>query len=84
MMLSVPGVYSIGHKISRQKRLRLVSVRAAKELGVMFHGSVENIAETLATRRTVAITKKEVYTYLQMAPQRPIGSVGPLSVHSAK
>jgi hypothetical protein len=54
-------VYSIGYKISRQKRLRLVCVRASKELGVMFHGSAEKIAETLATGRTVAITEKEVY-----------------------
>jgi hypothetical protein len=47
IMRSIPGVYSIGHRISRYRRLRLISAKHARELGIMVHGSVENMANLL-------------------------------------
>ena len=75
IMYSIPGIYFVGHKISRRRRLRLVSVKSAKQLGIMLHGSIEKIAETLATRRTPDATSKEFYTFksLHSAPLDPLG-----------
>ncbi|KAK1767783.1 hypothetical protein QBC33DRAFT_619279 [Phialemonium atrogriseum] len=72
---SVPGVYSVGHDISRQKRLRLVSVRSAKRLAITIHGSAESITRALSARRTKVMSEKEFYTfkYLQDAPLEPLG-----------
>jgi hypothetical protein len=73
IMRSIPGVYFVGHRISRRWQLQLTSVKAAKELGIMIHGSTENMAETLAARRSGGITEKESYTFrwLQAAPLQP-------------
>jgi hypothetical protein len=73
-MRSIPGVYFVGHRISRQRRLQLTSVKAAKELGIMIHGSAENMAENLAVKRSGGITVKEYHTYrwLQDAPLQPL------------
>jgi hypothetical protein len=72
-MRSIPGVYLIGHRISHQRRLKLTSVKATKELGIMIHGSTRKIAETLAVRRS-GLTEKEYYTFrwLQDAPLQPL------------
>jgi hypothetical protein len=74
-MRSVPGVYSVGHRISRQRRLRLTSVKAAKELGTKVHVSMENIAKTPNASRGGKITEKELYMFqwLQNAPLQPLG-----------
>ncbi len=74
-VLSISGVYSIGHRISRKTPLWLVSVMTAKGLGVVLHGSIENIAKTLAAKRTVGVAKKDFYTYkwLHGAPVDPLG-----------
>lgn len=71
---SIPGVYFVGHRISRQRQLKLTSVKAAKELGIKIHGSTENMAETLAARRSRGITEKEYHTFLwlQRAPLQPL------------
>jgi len=60
---SIPGVYFVGHRISRQRQLKLTSVKAAKELGIKIHGSTENMAEALTPRRSGGITEKEYYTF---------------------
>jgi hypothetical protein len=73
IMRSIPGVYFVEHRISRQRQLKLTSVKAAKELGIMIHGSTENMAETLAARRSRGMTEKEYHTFrwLQDAPLQP-------------
>ncbi|KAH6723475.1 F-box domain-containing protein [Leptodontidium sp. MPI-SDFR-AT-0119] len=75
IMRSVPGSYFVGHTISRQRQLKLTSVKAAKELGIMIHGSTENMAETLTARRSGGMTEKEYHTFrwLQDAPLHPPG-----------
>ena len=74
IMQSIPGVYFVGHKISRQRQLKLTSVKAAKELGIMIHGSTKNMAENLTARRSGGITEKEYHTFrwLQNAPLQPL------------
>jgi hypothetical protein len=63
-MLSIPGIYSVGHTISRKRRLNLVSVNAAKELAIKIHGLMENIMEnTLISNRGRAVSEKEFYTF---------------------
>lgn len=42
-MLSIPGTYSVQHTVTRQRRIRLVSLKQAKELGIFVHGSKEAI-----------------------------------------
>ncbi|KAK2739864.1 hypothetical protein FQN57_006440 [Myotisia sp. PD_48] len=44
IMRSIPGVYEVGHEISRNRQLKLVSVRAAKEMALRFHGSLPKAA----------------------------------------
>jgi hypothetical protein len=76
-MLSIPGIYSVGHTISRKRRLNLVSVNAAKELAIKIHGLMENIMEnTLISNRGRAVSEKEFYTFrwLQNAPLQPFKS----------
>jgi hypothetical protein len=70
IMRSIPGVYFVGHRISRQRQFNLTSVKAAKELGIMIHGSTENMAETLTAKRSGGIAEKEYHTFrwLQDAP----------------
>ena len=58
VMRSVPGIYSVGHGVSRPRRLRLTSVKAAKELGIKVHVSMENIAKTLTPTATGKSQKK--------------------------
>lgn len=69
VMRSIPGIYSVGHRISRQRRLRLTSVKAAKELGIKVHGSMANIAKTFNASRARKIT----FQWLQNAPLQPLG-----------
>jgi hypothetical protein len=71
-MRSIPGRYFVGHQISRRRQMKLTSVRAAKELGIVIHGSVENMAEALAAKRTrLTIKEYHIFRHLQDAPLRP-------------
>ena len=70
-MRSLPGIYSVGHTILRQRRLRLTSVKAAKELGIKVHTSMENIAKTSNASRAGKILY--MFRWLQNAPLQPLG-----------
>ena len=73
LLHSIPGVYSIRCKISRQRSRRLVSVRAAKELAIMVHGSAKKMAHAVAARQIAFASPHElfVYKYLQNASLNP-------------
>ena len=45
--------------ISRKRRLRLITASAAKELGTMIHGSVENMVRSLDARRNLDVSEKQ-------------------------
>lgn len=81
-MRSVPGIYSVGHRISRQRRLGLTSVKAAKELGIKVHVSMENIAKTPNASRGGKIHRKRTL-HVSMASERAIAATGSGSVHAA-
>ncbi len=74
IMQSIPGTYSVRWTISRQRQFKLVSVKAAKELGIKIHGSVQKMAETLAARRLAKVTEREFCSLLwfQDAPLQPL------------
>lgn len=63
IMRSVPGVYSVGHRISRLRCLRLISVRDTKELAMTVHGSMEFMTELLAARPSAGTTEKALKDY---------------------
>lgn len=41
IMLNIPVRYLVGHSVTRRKRVRLVSLKQAEELGISVHGSRE-------------------------------------------
>lgn len=43
IMRSIPGKYSVRHEISVRKRVKLVSVKQAKQLGISIHESQETM-----------------------------------------
>ncbi|KAF7558417.1 hypothetical protein G7046_g5739 [Stylonectria norvegica] len=49
LMSSIPGSYGITQKKSR-RRCRLISVSAARDLGILVHGSAAKMAEALRSR----------------------------------
>jgi len=67
---SVPGQYYVRYSISRKRQLRLVSVRAAKELATKENKSASYLAQDLENRRTAGLSLDEYYTqrWLQAAP----------------
>jgi hypothetical protein len=73
-MRSVPGDYLVGNAHSRKRRFRFVSVKAAKELAITVHGSIENISDKLIVRSLNEITPKEhsKFRFLQDAALQPL------------
>lgn len=72
-MTSIPGEYCVLSRVSRQRKIRLVSVKAAKELAWK-----EKSAETLAQYRediAAGLSKadKHLFRWLQAAPMTPPG-----------
>jgi len=67
---SVPGQYYVRYSISSKRQLRLVSVRAAKELAIKENKSASSLAQDLENRRTAGLSLDEYYTqrWLQAAP----------------
>ncbi|KAI9788579.1 MAG: hypothetical protein M1816_006828 [Peltula sp. TS41687] len=76
ILYSIPGVYWIGRRISQRRKL--LSVKMAKELGIVVHGSIEKMVSLpLAIRRSASaeIRLREFHTFkwLQDAPLEPLG-----------
>jgi len=74
-MRSLPGKYYVRCSISRKRQLRLVSVRAAKELAIKENKSTEYLAHSLENRRTAGTPSMDYYMlrWLQAAPLQPPG-----------
>lgn len=83
-MRSIPGRYFVQHRISRQRPIRLTSVKAAKELALKVHGSTEAMARNLAAKR-LHITDTSYYKtkWLQDAPLQPL-SQDPLTLENIR
>lgn len=72
-MRSIPGKYFVQHRISRQRSIRLTSVKAAKELALKVHGSIEAMASNLAAKRMhITRTSYHKTRWLQGAPLQPL------------
>lgn len=76
-MRSLPGVYSVGQRISRLRCVRLISVRDAEELAITVHGSMEYVTRLACTRPATGASEKalkDYYTlkYLIEAPLQPL------------
>ena len=56
VMLSIPGTYSVGHKVSRQKRIRLVSLKQVKEQSISVHGSRQAMENTVISQNAGKLT----------------------------
>jgi drug/metabolite transporter superfamily protein YnfA len=69
---SIPGVYSVRYRISRQRSIRLVSVRAAKELAISIYGSPEKLLDAVVARRTY-LEFGNIYAHLHNASLDPRG-----------
>lgn len=88
IMYSIPGRYFVGHTISRQRRQRLVSVKSAKRLAIMVHGSTNKVAELVPAQPPRGVTEKTLqeyhtFRYLLDAPLEPLHS-DPLAMPSEK
>ncbi|KAG4258104.1 hypothetical protein FPRO03_03059 [Fusarium proliferatum] len=55
----IPGNYGISRTPS-QRSCRLVSVKAAKELGLMVHGSADQLSQVMMTKYRNGIDQKEI------------------------
>lgn len=51
-MLSIPGTYSVGCHNTRRKPVKLVSLKQAKELGIVVHGSKEAMETFVTSQNT--------------------------------
>lgn len=60
IMLSIPGRYTMRQEITTRRRVRLVSLKQAKELGIFFHGSQE------ATKRAGVLEKTRKLSLRQL------------------
>ena len=75
VMHSIPNLYSVGKPISRRKPLRMVSVRAAKELALFIYGDdtsahFSSIIQRALEQPTLNF-KLPAYRLLQDAPLEP-------------
>ncbi|EPE35384.1 F-box-containing protein [Glarea lozoyensis ATCC 20868] len=73
-MRSIPGYYIVWHAHTRKRRFELVSVKAAKELAIKVHGSVEKMSEKLYVKSVNGLSVKNYtkFRFLQDAPlQQP-------------
>ncbi|KAK2805004.1 hypothetical protein FQN51_001098 [Onygenales sp. PD_10] len=73
-MCGIPGTYSVGHHVSRKRKVRLVSVRAAKEVAIKIHGSIAAIAPTGPVMGEGGARIREFHTYKSLldAPLEPL------------
>ncbi|KAF7560268.1 hypothetical protein G7046_g3879 [Stylonectria norvegica] len=78
IMRSIPGTYSVrGPEKTHRKRYQLVSVRHAKQLGLLVHGSSEKLAEFMPSIPAAgAVPSKEFHEFKRYheAPLEPPGS----------
>ncbi|KAK2808631.1 hypothetical protein FQN50_004495 [Emmonsiellopsis sp. PD_5] len=74
LMCSIPGTYSVGHRVSRRRKVRLVSVKAAKEVAIKVHGSIAVITPTEPVTGQGGARIQEFYKYKQLldAPLEPL------------
>lgn len=63
IMLSIPGMYSFCHNATRVKRVRLVSLKQAKKLGISVHGSQEAMEIVSVSKKAGKLS----YRQLQLA-----------------
>lgn len=79
-MRSIPRKYSVKNSVSRQRPIRLTSVKAAKERALQVHGSIDAMARSLAEKRPhMTLTKFYKTRWLQDAPLQPL-SQDPLTL----
>lgn len=62
-MLSLPGVYHMQGRQFRQTRLRLLSVKAVKELAITIHGSEENLKARLPGNPKIAASMRQSWKF---------------------
>lgn len=75
IMRSVPGKYCVPHHISRQKPIWLTSVRAAKELALKVHGSLEALTRSCPLDPCkLQEFQIEILNWYRQAPLHPLSS----------
>ncbi|KAK5998811.1 hypothetical protein PT974_01194 [Cladobotryum mycophilum] len=69
----LPNMLSIAGKSSRRRRLKLVSVRAVKELAIKVHGSEQDITSKLYTSISRPLSNRQIseYNFYLAAPLKP-------------
>lgn len=74
VMKSIPGVYSAITPVSRQRQLRLVSVRASKKLRISIHGSITDTSPSGLDMGNTEKKATEFYTtkFFRNAPVQPL------------
>jgi hypothetical protein len=81
VMWSIPGKYGVPHRISRQRSIRLTSVKAVKELAVQVHGSMEALtANYPLDPRDHTSSKFDKLLWYRQAPLHPL-SQDPLTIN---
>jgi len=75
IMRSLPGKYCVRYNISRERPVRIVSIRAVKELAVKEHKCGDHLAPELEAKRDIGGSMKYYYKFrwLQAAPLQPPG-----------
>ena len=69
VMWSIPGKYCVPHNVSHQKSIRLSSVKAAKELALKVHRSLEELATTYPLDSwNLPTHKMDMFTWYRQAP----------------
>lgn len=72
---SIPGFYSI-RQVSRRRSQRLVSVKEAKKLAIMKHGSMENldilVVSPIRDANDKALQEFYLFQWLRKAPLQPL------------
>ncbi|KAF2802824.1 uncharacterized protein BDZ99DRAFT_454540 [Mytilinidion resinicola] len=81
IMRSIPGKYRVAHSVSHQRSIRLTTVKAAKELALKVHGSLEALATKfpLDARNIATVNKLDTLTWYRQAELRPL-SHDPLTI----
>lgn len=61
-MLSIPGTYSVGHEVTRRRRVKLVSLKQVRELGIAMHGSDEAMKSFFTSRNAEKLASRARHT----------------------
>ncbi|KPM35696.1 hypothetical protein AK830_g10886 [Neonectria ditissima] len=75
VMYSIPGVYHVWFRVSRNRVYRLVSVKQAIKLAIEIHGGIENVKDLLPPINDESLTMKRfaIFKYFHETPLEPPG-----------